>query len=203
VIIIIKFVCKKCGGCSTDFGPMNNLPIFTSEIYILKKEAKKRKLDLGIIPLDVFYDKNVDLYFSSSFAMSQNPCKFLVNNLCTIYEIRPWTCRMYPVVFDPFIKDFKLDRKCKYTKEVANQEISKKTIKEIFGETTYIALLEVEKHHRLLYKYLEKVFKTREIQEIKYYNKKMKVLPFFEYLTTLKIIEKEDKEIIDSYCKKN
>ena len=86
----LPFVCSKCGVCCTleDFltaGEVNAKPQEYPEVHAKIKalfEALGKKWEAD----ELEYDKYVQ----------QNPCPFLVDKSCSIYEIRPEGCRLFP-----------------------------------------------------------------------------------------------------------
>jgi Fe-S-cluster containining protein len=88
--INLPFLCAKCGNCCRleDFlsaGKINATPQEHPEVH-----AKVKALceDLG----DIWKadEPKYDAY------VMNNPCPFLVNKSCSIYEIRPDGCRLFP-----------------------------------------------------------------------------------------------------------
>ncbi len=88
--INLPFVCSKCGACCTleDFltaGEINAKPQEHPEVHakiktLFEELGKKWEAD------ESEYDKYVQ----------QNPCPFLVDKSCSIYELRPEGCRLFP-----------------------------------------------------------------------------------------------------------
>ena len=88
--INLPFLCTKCGICCTleDFltaGEINAKP----EEY-LQVHAKVRVLFEGLGRIFETGESKYDKY------IMQNPCPFLVGKSCSIYEIRPYGCRLFP-----------------------------------------------------------------------------------------------------------
>ncbi len=88
--INLPFLCSKCGVCCTfeDFltaGEINANPREYREIHAKVKvlfEDLGKKWETN----ELEYDKYVQ----------QHPCPFLVDSVCSIYEIRPDGCRLFP-----------------------------------------------------------------------------------------------------------
>jgi Fe-S-cluster containining protein len=88
--INLPFLCNKCGVCCTldDFltaGEINAKPqkhpdVFAKMKIISEELGKMWEAD------EEKYDQYIQL----------NPCPFLVDNACSIYEIRPEGCRRFP-----------------------------------------------------------------------------------------------------------
>ena len=88
--INLPFLCTKCGTCCTleDFltaGEINAKPEERPEVH-----AKIKALfeELGMI-----WKTNEAKY--DDYTM-HNPCPFLVNRICSIYDIRPDGCKLFP-----------------------------------------------------------------------------------------------------------
>jgi Fe-S-cluster containining protein len=104
--INLPFLCSKCGVCCTleDFltaGEITAKPQEHPEVHAKIKtlfEALGKKWEAN--------ESEYDKYFR------QNPCPFLVNTSCSIYEIRPEGCRLFPnTAFGMLTQDCKpLDR---------------------------------------------------------------------------------------------
>jgi len=86
----LPFLCSKCGVCCTleDFltaGEINAKPQEYLEVHakikaLFESLGKKWEAD------ESEYDKYIQ----------QNPCPFLVDKSCSIYELRPDGCRLFP-----------------------------------------------------------------------------------------------------------
>jgi len=64
------------------------------------------------VPVVCYFDKKSKIAFCMSYGMYNEPCPFLINDNCSIYEDRPLICKMYPVLnYLPAINTFnpKLD----------------------------------------------------------------------------------------------
>ncbi|MCW4025518.1 MAG: YkgJ family cysteine cluster protein [Candidatus Bathyarchaeota archaeon] len=91
--INLPFLCDICGVCCTldDFlnaGEINANPTEYTEIH-----AKIRAL---FDKLGVMWEADQDKYENY---ITHTSCPFLVNNTCSIYEIRPEGCRLFPKTF--------------------------------------------------------------------------------------------------------
>jgi Fe-S-cluster containining protein len=88
--INLPFLCNKCGVCCTldDFltaGKINAKPHEHSEVHA-KMKALSEELGKMWEADEAKYDNYI----------MHTPCPFLVNNACSIYEIRPDGCRLFP-----------------------------------------------------------------------------------------------------------
>jgi len=106
---MLKFDCKKCGKCCESFGNLGNcLPLFEWEVDELKSIAQKEGLILDIKPFIFWLDKKSGFAFTIQYGLFNEPCPFLKNKSCSIYENRPLICRQFPLLRTPFFQD---DRK--------------------------------------------------------------------------------------------
>lgn len=88
--INLPFLCTKCGVCCTldDFltaGEINGKPEEHPKVH-----AKNRALFDELGEMWAADEAKYDNY------IQRTPCPFLVNNACSIYEIRPDGCRLFP-----------------------------------------------------------------------------------------------------------
>ena len=86
----LPFLCNKCGVCCTldDFltaGEINAKPQEHPEVH-----AKVRSLFEALGTMWAANETKYDQY------IMRNPCPFLVDKSCSIYEIRPDGCRLFP-----------------------------------------------------------------------------------------------------------
>ena len=88
--INLPFLCTKCGKCCKldDFLTAGKLNAKTEEYVEVQDKVKHLCEELGKMweADEAKYDKY----------LTQKPCPFLVNNSCSIYEIRPDGCRLFP-----------------------------------------------------------------------------------------------------------
>jgi Fe-S-cluster containining protein len=103
----MKFECKKCGKCCTiiknNEKSMGGLPLFEWEKEELEKIALENGIKLMIGPTDLVFDKKSNSYICINFSLKQEPCVFLKDNKCSIYEKRPFICRYFPLAQSPLI----------------------------------------------------------------------------------------------------
>jgi Fe-S-cluster containining protein len=84
--INLPFLCSKCGVCCTleDFltaGQTKHDATLDAKIKVLFDELGKR------------WEANAKKYDDYVF---HTPCPFKINNVCSIYELRPDGCRLFP-----------------------------------------------------------------------------------------------------------
>lgn len=95
----IFFSCNQCGECCREMDvPLSHIDI----IRILEsKTSLEPEMFITIHPSDktspdaiLLYGDYQELYLTTK--MSDNSCIFLENNVCSIYEFRPNSCRTWP-----------------------------------------------------------------------------------------------------------
>jgi len=166
------------------------------------------------------FDKNSGLYTCITFGMENQPCPFLKNNTCSIYEKRPIVCRSFPLAKSPtesetfdlsyFIhcpnfnsklfltENFNLKEGEPYS--ISNQKVLEEYLK-IFGEET---LINQEIHHIIGIYIQEKIEEmiSDNIIDLKKVNKKDYLnhipIPLFEFLVKKAILSQKEKEEIIS-----
>ena len=77
------FKCQRCGKCC-------------SELYTTIRFTEQ---DLKRIPFNIDIDMNNDI--------SGKPCIFYTDNGCKIYDVRPETCRCFPLFIDYYENEVK------------------------------------------------------------------------------------------------
>jgi len=95
--------CSRCRKKITDFGKENNsfLPLFEWETEDYKELAKQKGIALNIEPIHFFLDKKSGFVFCLEYGMFNQPCPFLENNKCSVYNNRALVCRQFPLVNTP------------------------------------------------------------------------------------------------------
>lgn len=88
-----KFACKNCGSCCKKFG-LKGLPLFEEEVERIKKLSEDK---LDIRPTEIFIDKKSGKKFAVLYGMFNEPCPFLTENSCSIYDQRFLICKQFPV----------------------------------------------------------------------------------------------------------
>ena len=88
--INLPFLCIKCGDCCKldDFLTAGKLNVKPEEYAEVQAKVKRLCEDLGKM-----WDADEAKYDAY---LIQNECPFLINNSCSIYEIRPDGCRLFP-----------------------------------------------------------------------------------------------------------
>jgi uncharacterized protein len=89
--IIDAIDCKECGNCCRSL-----------DVYLTPPDAERLAAAVDI-PLDAIIDHPRAEKEGEWGVFKQRPCAFLNGKLCSIYEHRPETCRLYPV----FTPDFR------------------------------------------------------------------------------------------------
>ncbi len=88
--INLPFLCIKCGACCKleDFLSAGEINVKPEENPKVHAKVKALFEDIGKMweEDEAKYNKYIE----------QNPCPFLCDNICTIYEIRPVGCRLFP-----------------------------------------------------------------------------------------------------------
>lgn len=78
--------CEKCGECCRINNP----------ILVKFEEILQVSIFLGI-DLPVFIANYVKELKDGWYSLRTNPCPFLKDNFCTIYSVRPFVCRTFPL----------------------------------------------------------------------------------------------------------
>jgi Fe-S-cluster containining protein len=88
--INLPFLCTKCGVCCTLEDFLTAGEIIGKPEEHPKVHARNRALFEEIGKIFELDEAKYDNY------IAHTPCPFLVNNACSIYEIRPGGCRLFP-----------------------------------------------------------------------------------------------------------
>lgn len=219
--MVKNFECLKCGKCCKNFGSnssFSGLPLFEWEKEEFEKLAKEKGICLKISPTNVIYDKKSKTYVNISYFMENQPCPFLKENKCSIYQKRPIVCRSFPLARNPLIDNEPLGINCfmhcpnfnskLFLKENLKIERNKnllikesKIIREyrkVFGRN----ILVYEAIHSKIWEYVKERIEELEekgttcFEDVKEKDN-IKTIPFFEFLSTKnKITQKGKQEII-------
>jgi Fe-S-cluster containining protein len=93
-----KYECKQCGKCcrdllQTDRGILRGLTLLPDEVDLFPEDMVKPYLGLGKRP----YESGFTVI---AYQLAVEECTKLVENMCTVYETRPTTCRQFPFSLD-------------------------------------------------------------------------------------------------------
>ena len=88
----VNFLCKKCASCCGDTEDT------VRHVLLLQNEADRISVITGKeIGEFAFEISGFEPYvYELNKTEAEGQCCFLVNNRCTIYEVRPIVCRFYP-----------------------------------------------------------------------------------------------------------
>ena len=84
--INLPFLCSKCGVCCT-------LEDFLTAGQTKPDTTLDTKIKVLFNELGKIWEANAKKYDDY---VSHNPCPFKINNVCSIYELRPDGCRLFP-----------------------------------------------------------------------------------------------------------
>lgn len=93
-----KYECKQCGNCcrdllQTDRGILRGLTLLPEEVDLFPDEIVRPYLGLGKRP----YESGFTVI---AYQLTVDECTKLVENMCTIYNTRPTTCKQFPFSLD-------------------------------------------------------------------------------------------------------
>ncbi|MHA1379342.1 MAG: hypothetical protein ACTSRG_13245 [Candidatus Helarchaeota archaeon] len=116
--------------CCVSF--FDKLQITEKEKDLLEEEAKKRNKKIEITKEKILISENPEL-FTDIYFLKINPCPFY-KNLCTINQIKPLMCKIYPLRNIKQISKkeyyFVIDYKCNWIKN--NGEIFEHPYRNLF-----------------------------------------------------------------------
>jgi Fe-S-cluster containining protein len=97
----MKFECKCCGVCCSNFGDADHkyLPIFEWEVEVYKKLAKQKNIKIGFKPVHYLLETKSGIVFVYLYGMTTEPCPFLKDKKCSVYENRAIICRQFPLLW--------------------------------------------------------------------------------------------------------
>lgn len=86
-LILGQINCSDCDArcCKTSQFAEFGIPLFDTEYQVLVDRIGKEKLE------------KIDIKFIGNNRYLPTPCPFLHNNQCSIYDIRPFACIIYPI----------------------------------------------------------------------------------------------------------
>ena len=77
--------CDKCGGCCRTF----------EKFKVTKRELKQIAKHLDVTWQNLI--KQLSTRLIGDHCYIHQPCTFLTGNTCSIYDVRPWNCRGFPL----------------------------------------------------------------------------------------------------------
>jgi Fe-S-cluster containining protein len=194
-----RFVCQGCGKCCKKFGD-KGLPLFDFEVEKLRKEYRG-EYKLNIRPTEIFLDKKSGKRFAVLYGLFNEPCIFLKDNKCTIYNERFLICRAFPIFSTAsfkfnkiaglleFFECDKVDCRKKFSEFVGSEIKSlveiENHMKEIYGECFENALKSNKESEKIMETLLELTKEGRiDLQSLDWKAKKNNdnVLTFGEFL---------------------
>lgn len=144
----MKFECKCCGKCCRNFGDENKyLPLFEWEVERYKKLATSKKLKPNFKQIRYLLDEKSGIVFVYLYGMTTEPCPFLKDNKCSIYEDRALICQQFPLLWTAklhigdnfgascFSTCQKFDCKKEFDDKFPVDEIEKEVVDEYLKET--------------------------------------------------------------------
>jgi len=163
-MIILKYICQKCGTCCHEIPGdcVKRIPLYPDEANLLIDIAKKRNVDFKIIEDLVFPDiKNKKILVITYRIRLDNEtqgCPFYGKEKgCTVHEIKPYACQAYPLALkrvDAFTFQIDIDPLCNYVienyEDLKNSDMQK--LKEIFKDEFPKAEKFFRKNKKLMFK---------------------------------------------------
>jgi Fe-S-cluster containining protein len=102
----IRFKCTGCGDCCRHV--KETVPVDSQDAFYLTKHL--RDLGMDIYCVDQFLEQYAEpalldecgffVYFLKSVG-KDNACIFLKDNRCSVQEVKPLACKLYPFMVDP------------------------------------------------------------------------------------------------------
>jgi Fe-S-cluster containining protein len=146
--------CENCSECCE--GKFFLAPLILEDFDKVKKYFEIRAIILDeIIPVMLLTD-------------GKNPCKYLKDNRCSIYEERPPACKIYP--FSPFYDDIFIDLSCPAVGDVGDKlpTNKKEYFKSDFFEERFINF-KIKRENTINFMKCQKLIFDKEIKGIKLY----------------------------------
>ena len=91
----MKFQCKHCGLCCSDVTAPVNLTLGDIQRITAFLQTGFDKLFRGQIAIIPFANPDKPLIYDLDIGLNM-PCRFRVNQTCSIYKARPLNCRLFP-----------------------------------------------------------------------------------------------------------
>lgn len=161
----IYFGCNKCGECCRDMDiPLSHYDIIRiiksgtgidTETFITLYPAKENESD-SVLLYEAFYT----LYLSNK--TSDNSCIFLKENICTIYNYRPNSCRTWPFSKNSLLR-LSIDSEAK---KLVSSSCDKNRFKEHSNISNLIdnGVIEVSEYRKLIKKWNKIVSENKKLQ---------------------------------------
>jgi Fe-S-cluster containining protein len=94
----MNYTCRQCGKCCRDLvqndrGILRGLTLLPDEVSLFPEEIVKPYLGLGRRPHESGFKV-------IAYQLTSEDCPNLEENLCTMYEKRPTSCRQFPFSLD-------------------------------------------------------------------------------------------------------
>jgi Fe-S-cluster containining protein len=115
------FRCQKCGKCchnliTEDHGIIRGLTLLPHEVKLFKNQNTVPAVGRGSDPRDPDF-------LIIAYQLNMNDCPHLDQDLCKIYEKRPYSCKQFPFSLEPNIEgEIKLgvDMNCPAARHLVN-----------------------------------------------------------------------------------
>ena len=93
---LMNFNCRKCAKCC------NTFPIDVGHTDIIRWDLESRRDILQQVSFINNYPKKgyAGFYIEQTLRNPKQPCPFLKDSLCSIYETRPMVCKDFPLSHD-------------------------------------------------------------------------------------------------------
>lgn len=146
----MKFNCKKCGKCCRIFNSKGGgtLPLFYEEKKRFEILLENLKLKGRFIAENILFDKISGKLFCLNWGLCTEPCIFLGEEGCVIYEQRALICKAFPVGSEIINRDTAMSCDSVNLKEVGSVRY--------FNKETINARREIEKRKVDFFEKLEK-----------------------------------------------
>jgi len=188
--------CNHCGLCCRD--PLTQINVTVGDIWRIADFLNVEVEDLfkDKIGLNPFREPEFKDVYDVDLGLNL-PCKFRVNERCSIYPARPLNCRLFPQWVlarapDEKIKEILKEHKCEY--DLSNKEVYKKYVDEIgkilFEEAEFYELFK-KVNVKGLFKDKGKGLREKE------YNKVQKLRKMFKKQLDVKEIKKRINDNLD------
>ena len=97
----IGFSCMRCGACCREIEPGSNIVMVSpGEVRTIMAYTGLPFDEVAEPYPDTIREGDREYTFDWAIIRGHNKCKFLVNEMCSIYNARPWICRTYPFMLE-------------------------------------------------------------------------------------------------------